>query len=490
MLQKIREASTGWLAGIILGPLIVLFGLWGVQGYFAGKTETYAARITLKPGWFGTDFGAKYKDISVEDYRSRLERERQSQREQLGPRFDQAEFDTPANKHRVIDRMVGEELLNAAASRDGLSISGQQLSDAISELPVFQVDGKFNADRYREALATRSPPQTPIEFEAMARTTLLEQALEQEIALSGVASDTDVDDANRLSRQKRDLRYLELPVPADGQAPTDAELQAWYKAHASDYRTQEQVALEYLELDAATLAVPATIDDATLKQRYDDQKNRYVEPEQRLASHILLNVPANASPAIEKATQAKAAALAVQARAAGADFAALARANSQDEGSKALGGDLGWLSQSAIDQKAFASALYSLKPGQISDPVRTNEGWNVIQLRDVRPGKQIPFENVRAQLERDELKDQREKLFSDRSGKLVDLTLKDSTTLSSAARELGMTVQKTPLITRAGGAGITADPKVLKAAFSRRCSRMDKTATRSTSTARAMNTSW
>ncbi|HEY2346551.1 MAG TPA: SurA N-terminal domain-containing protein [Xanthomonadaceae bacterium] len=466
MLQKIREASSGWLAGIILGPLIVAFGLWGISGYFQGHNDTYAARITLKQGWFGTDIGVKYKDISVDDFRHRLESERQAQREQLKDHFDQAAFDTIENKRKVLDRMVMRELLLAAASRDGLTVSGQQLFDAINAEPAFQMDGKFNGERYREVLSMLNPPKSIGQFEGEKRQDLLVQALPQEITQSGLASAKDIDDAIRLGGQKRDLRYLELPAPVEVAAPADADVAAWYKAHAADYRTQEQVSLEYLELDAAKMAVPTTVDDEELHKLYDEQKNRFLEPEQRLASHILINVPANAGPDVEKAAQAKAAALATKARAAGADFGALAKANSEDEGSKNLGGDLGWLTMSSIDQKAFATALFALKPGQVSDPVRTAEGWHVIVLRDVKQGKQIPFETVRAQLQADALKDEREKQFSDASGKLVDLTLKDSTTLATAAKELGLTIQKTPLFARGGGAGIAANPKVVKAAFS------------------------
>jgi peptidyl-prolyl cis-trans isomerase D len=466
MLRKIREASSGWVVGVILGPLIILFGLWGINGYFTGTADTYAARITVKQGWFGTGIGARYKDISQDEFRKQFEKERQQQRDELKEGFDAAKFDSIANKRLVMDHLVERQLLSAAAARDGIAVSAQQLYDEISAESVFQVDGKFDRDRYKEVLARQNPPMTPAQYEVDLRSDLLWQTLPNEISVSGIAAGSDVADAVRLSDQKRDLRYLALPVPADAAAPTDAELQSWYQAHMPDYRTQEQVSLEYLELDASKLVVPTTVDDETLRQRYGEQKNRFVEPEQRLASHILINVPANAAAATEKAAQAKAAALAAQARAPGADFAALARANSQDEGSRNLGGDLGWLSQGVIQQKAFATALYALKPGQISDPVRTAEGWHVIQLRDVRAGRQIPFESVRADLQRDELKDMREKMYADQSGKLVDLTLKDSTTLAPAARELGLTIQKTPLMTRAGGTGIAADPKVLAAAFS------------------------
>ncbi len=466
MLQKIREMASGWMAKVLLVVIIVTFALWGINGYFSGQTDTYAARITLRAGWLGTGIGAKYKDITAEQFRRKFDQERQRQRAELGARFDAAKFDTIANKREVMDQVVQRELLIAAAARDGLAVSDGELAKAIAAMPAFQVEGKFDPLRYKELLAGQNPPMSAPQYEATVREDMQVRTLPAELVSSGITSDNDIDEFVRLKGQKRDLRYLDITVHDDAAAPTDAELQAWYTAHTADYRTQEQVTLEYLELDAASIQAPTSIDDATLHQRYDEQKNRYIEPEQRLASHILLNVPTGANAATEKAVQAKAVALVAQARAPGADFAALARANSQDEGSKNLGGDLGWLTQKVIEQKAFASALYALKPGTISDPVRSNEGWHVIQLRDVRPGRQIPFETVRAELEKNELKDAREKLYSDRSGKLVDLTLKDSTSLVPVARELGMTIQKTPLITRAGGTGIAADPNVLKAAFS------------------------
>ncbi len=464
MLQKIRDLSSGWFARVFFGLVIVTFSLWGIQGYFSGRVDTYAARSTLRPGWFGTDFGASFKDISPDDFRKQLEQERERQRADQGERFDASKFDAIANKREVLDHLIQRELLLAAATRDGLVISDAQLAKAIAAMPAFQLGGKFDKTMYTETLAGHA--MSPAQFEASQREDMLVLTLPTEISLSGIYGKDQVDEYLRLVQQKRDLRYLDIPAPADAGVPGESELHAWYQKHAADYRTQEQVSLEYLEINAATIPVPDAVDEATLRQRYEEQKNRFIEPEQRLASHILINVPANADAAVEKAAQAKAAALAAQARTPGADFAKLAQANSQDEGSKNLGGDLGWLTRGVIEQKAFASALFALKPGQISDPVRTAEGWHVIELRDVRPGRQVPFESVRDQLQRDALKDQREKLYNDLSGKLVDLTLKDSTTLAPAARALGLPIQKTPLFTRDGGPGIASNPKVLLAAFS------------------------
>ncbi len=463
MLQTLREKTSGWIAIVILGLLIVPFAFFGVNNYFSSRVDTWVARITTKPGWFGSDFGAKTLDISPDEFRARFEQYRQQMRTQQGAKFDPGTFDTPTTRRQVLNQMLQEDLLATAAQQDGLVLPDRQLQEMIMAMPAFQTSGKFDPAQYEAALADRQ--KTPLQFQTRMRQDALTQILPSEIVASGFASDADMDTYLRLSAQKRDLRFLEISAPANAATtPTESGIAAWYNAHAAQYRSPELVALDYLELDAATLALPTSVDEATLRQRYDDQKNRYIEPEQRQASHILIKLPANATAAQVKAAQARAAALAAQARAPGADFAALARANSDDIGSKGLGGDLGWLSP-GVTEKPFETALYALKPGQVSDPVRTAEGWHVIWLHDVRPGKQIPFEQVRPQLLQESLQAERERVFSDLSGKLVDLTLKDPTTLGPAARTLGLTVQKTAPFTRGGGTGIAANPLVLRAAF-------------------------
>jgi peptidyl-prolyl cis-trans isomerase D len=463
MLQTLREKTSGWIAIAILGMLIVPFAFFGVNNYFSNRVDTWVARITTKPGWFGSSFAAKTTDITPEEFRSSFEKYRQQMRSEQGTKFDSAAFDTPTMRRQVLEQMLEKDLLGIAAEQDGLVLSDKQLQDLIVAMPEFQTAGKFDPLQYQMVLSNNQ--MSPRQFESSIRQDILTKMLPDEIKASGLASTADMDAFLRLFAQKRDLRWLEIGAPANGGAtPNDAEIAAWYNSHASQYRSPEQVALEYLELDAASIAVPTSIDEATLRQRYEDQKKRFTEAEQRLASHILIKLPANASAAAEKAAQAKAAAIAAQARAPGADFAALARANSDDLGSKSLGGDLDWISPGVM-LKPFETALYALKPGQISDPVRTTEGWHVIQLRDVRPGKQIPFEQVRAQLEKESLDGERERVFSDRSGKLVDLTLKDPTTLAPAARELGLTVQRTALFSRGGGTGIAANAAVLRSAF-------------------------
>src|SRR5690606_22121655 len=155
----------------------------------------------------------------------------------------------------------------------------------------------------------------------------------------------------------------------------------------------EKDAIESIEVDSAKLDVNLTPDENTLKDRYEKEKSRFVTSEQRLASHILIKVAGSGGPEEQKKALEKAQKIADEAR-AGKDFAELAKASSEDLGSRALGGDLGWLDKGMTDP-AFEGALYSLEKGKISDPVLSPEGYHVIEVREIRPGKTRTFEEVR-----------------------------------------------------------------------------------------------
>jgi peptidyl-prolyl cis-trans isomerase D len=277
-------------------------------------------------------------------------------------------------------------------------------------------------------------------------------------------SEAEVDRYVKLRDQSRDFRYYFVVMPADATPVSDGDLEHYYNAHRDDYMSPEQVALEYLELNAADLEVPAEVDDTTLKARYEEQKARYSVNEQRLASHILVKVDKGADAEAHKQAQAKAQALVEQAR-AGKNFADLAKSSSDDLGSKNQGGDLGWL-EHGLTEPAFDAALFKLNAGEISDPVLTDQGFHVIQLREVKAGSVKPFESVRADLMKEYVESERERRYSEISGRLIDLVYQNPGSLEPAAEALKLKPQRTPLFGREGGPGVAANPNVLKKAFS------------------------
>ncbi|HVT32836.1 MAG TPA: peptidyl-prolyl cis-trans isomerase, partial [Rhodanobacteraceae bacterium] len=319
-------------------------------------------------------------------------------------------------------------------------------------------------DTYKMLLTARG--MSPLSFDALVRDNLAARALPEAVGSSVLVTDATVDAYLRLQDQRRTFRYAKLGKAPEDEAPvSDADIEKYYKDHGTDFVTPERVALEYVELDGSKIEAGGSVDDAVLKERYEKDKSKFVTPEQRLASHILVKVGGKGGPDDQKAALAKAEAIAKEAK-SGKDFAELAKADSDDLGSKNQGGDLGWLEKGMTDE-AFESALFAMKKGDISDPVLSSEGYHVIDLRDVRPGSTRSFEEVRSELAKEYAATERERAYTDKAGRLTDLTYQDPSTLDPAAKELGLTVQKTGLFPRMGGtAGIAANPAVVKAAFS------------------------
>ena len=472
MLQKLREKTSGWIATVILGLLIVPFAFFGVESYMSQRVDTYAARIAQPPSWWPSapqvwpvTYLWSIHDIDAQAYRDRLEAVRMNMREQQGDNFDAKAFESVENKRRILDSLIDEQLMQLAADRDGIVISDAEVRDTIQKMPEFQVDGAFNADRYQLLLASQNPPMTPQGFDARIRDSLKNELIPSGIARSAFVTDAEIDRLMRLLGEHRDVSFVTLPAPAPDTAEvTAAQVDAWYAAHKADYRRPETVRLEYVEVDGSALSATAA-DEAELRKRYQEQIAKYSSAEKREVAHILVAVAANASAADKKAAEAKARQLAAQAQAPGADFAALARANSDDSGSKANGGDLGWIAKGGMPG-AFDDTAFAMQAGEVRGPVKTDFGWHVIKVNDVRAAVQRPFEEVRAELEKDTQEGARERAFNELTGKLVDAAYKTPTSLEPAAKALGLPLQTTPAFSRAGGPGIASDAKVLRVAFS------------------------
>lgn len=472
MLQALREKSSGWIATIILGMLMVPFAFFGMEQYLFQRNDTFVAKIEAPPSWWSSapDWWLVRKalwqkeEISADQFRTRFESLRQQQRQAAGENFDVREFESLDNKRKVLESLVDESVLRMATEREGIAIGDAQVRDTIESIPEFQIDGKFDLQRYRMSLASGVPPRTPAEFDQQVRDTLKQQLLASRLRGSAFVTNTEGQRLISLLSETRDVSYAVLPVSVDTAPVTAAEIASWYKAHPDDFRSPEMVTIEYVDIDAATMALPAAADENMLKTQYEQDKARFTEPEQRLTSHILVKIEAGA--AGEKAAEAKAKALAVQAKAAGADFAALARQNSDDGGSKDGGGDLGWIAQNGQMAKAFEDAVFATPTGTISGPTKSEFGWHIIQVREIKAGREMPFEQARPELERMLAESARERAYNELSGKLVDEVLKSPASLAPAARSANLPVQKLGPFARGQGTGIAANPAVLRAAFS------------------------
>ncbi len=450
MLQELRAKTHGLVAKILLGLIVIAFSFFGVESYFVAQTNDYVAKVGDK-------------EISQQDFRSRFDEFRQQQLQAANGAVDARFFEQPAIKRRILDQLIDEQVLLVANEKLGIAIPAERLRDEISKIPAFQRDGSFDPALYRARLSSQG--MSPKGFDERVAKDLATRELPLGVASSAFVTDEEVNNYLRLRGQLRDIRYITLSKPQlTDDKVSEEEIASYYKEHQDAFMNPEQVAIDYLEIDAAKLDVNLTPDEETLKDRYEKEKNRFVTSEQRLASHILIKVAGKGGPEEQKAALEKAQKIAEDAR-GGKDFAELAKASSDDLGSRALGGDLGWLDKGMTDP-AFEGALYALEKGKISDPVLSPEGYHVIEVRDIRPGKTRTFEEVRGELAKDFGESERERVYNEKSGRMIDLTYEDSTSLEPAAKELGLKIERVPLFSRTGGTGIATNPSVAQAAFS------------------------
>jgi len=480
VLQSIRDRLTGIIAIFIFALLIIPFAFVGVSSYFTSDAVNAVALVNDQ-------------EITSNEFNQGFQNYRRRMQAQLGAAFDPEAFDQPLVRRQFLDRMIDEELLAQVSLDAGLAVTNEALAQAIRSLPAFDVDGEFNSDVYQASLAAQGI--TPGQFEADMRASMVLNQFPLAIATSAIATPWELKNYARLQGQKRAFQAIVVPAAdaaaddaPDAEAAADAAAEeggdeaaeaaaataqpvdeeavvAWYQAHEADYYSEEQVVIEYLELDAARLGGSIEPDEEVLRARFEEQQARFVTPESRLASHILIEVSADAPQVDVETARQTAEDLAARAR-DGEDFAELAREYSQDIGSATEGGDLGWIEPGYMVQ-AFEDGLYELsleKP--VSEPVQTGFGWHVIYLRDIRPAEGMTFTEARDVLAAEYQAEADERRFLEQADRLVDIIYEDPTTLSAAAEELGLEVQEAGPFGRLGGEGIAANPGVVKAAFS------------------------
>jgi len=470
MLQALREKTSGWIAVAIVAVLAVPFAFFGMEQYLFQGTASDVAEVEAPPRWWTSapDWALLRKlvwtseVISAEEFRTAFENERYRRREEQGERFDARAFENPVAKREVLDALIDRAVMRLSARQAGIVASDAQVRRAIEAVEAFQVDGRFDPQRYQLLLLSQNPPLTPQAFQDSVREDLQQAVIPGQVARSAFVTPMQTQRMLRLLEETRDVRFIVLPAPEPDTADlSDEEVAEWHQNHLYLYRAPESVDLEYIEIDGHALPPPPEPDEAHLHQRYEQEKARFTEPEERLVSHILITAKGD-DEAARTAAEAQAQALAEAAR-GGADFAALAREHSAD--AAANGGDLGWVERGMM-VAPFEDALFAMSEGEISAPVHTEFGWHVLHLRQIKAGVQVPFAAVRDELLAQEREAARERQFSDLSGQVVDEVYRNPTSLETAAALAGQEVQRTGHVVRGHSSGFAALPEIQRVAFS------------------------
>jgi len=446
MLQWINDRMKvfGWL---IILPLALVFAVWGVHGIVDFTTRQ--------------DRGLKVngEDLNLERVRDAYQRQL-AQLNRIYPDEVPAAVRT-STQQRIVDQFVSSKLIEQKTNTLHFVASDRDVIDSIQAYQGFQVNGKFNKDSYYALL--RAQGFTPEGFEAEQRQLLKSRALEGGMYLSSFATAKEVARAVALRGETREVGYAMLPLAKylPGAKADEAAIKSYYEAHKQSYKTPESVRLSYVQLRVADAAKDVPVDEAALRAYYDSVKERYVEAEKRRARHVLIQSGTDDAAARKKADEVY-----QEAIKPGADFAALAKKYSQDAGSAAQGGDLGW-AEKTFFVGPFADAVFAMKPGEIKGPVKTQFGWHVIKLEEIAPGKSRSFEDVKAELEPDYRKSEAERRFGERQEKIEQLAFEQSDSLEPVAKALGLKIEEIPVFYKGlAGNELAANPKVVQAAFS------------------------
>ncbi len=295
---------------------------------------------------------------------------------------------------QAIESLVEQELVYQEALRQGISVTPQELADALMRDPSFQENGRFiGVERYRAMFGANRASVG--EFEEQRRRDLVVDKFRMMVGDGVTVSDAEVEQEFLKKNEKASVDYLVVdPAKARPKSPPgETDLQKWYDGHKDRYMRGEGRTGLYVLFSAAELAAAQNVTDEDVAAAYERLKaTRYSNGEQRRASHILFKADNAAAPDAVAKVEKKAREILKRAR-AGEDFAALARKYSEDS-SATSGGDLGLFGRGQM-VKEFEDAAFSLPVGGISDPVRTVYGFHIIQVTDSRPARIVPLDEAR-----------------------------------------------------------------------------------------------
>lgn len=457
MFDSIRDHKK-YLMGFLLILIIPSFVLFGVEGYtrFSEGGEAVAT--------------VDGKDIKRADWEQAHREESQRLREAM-PTIDPAMLDSDEARYATLERMVRDRVVAAAAQNLKLYTSDQRLARELQSNPTIAAmrrpDGSLDVEAYRQLLSRQG--MTPEMFEASVRADLSQRQVLQSVQNSGFASNAMARVSLDAFFEKRQLRSKTFAAKdfTSRVNPSDADIEAFYQQNQALFQASEQADVEYLVLDAAALEKSAALNEADLRSYYEQNVAQLSGAEERRASHILLSVPAGATPEQKAEVRKKAEDLLAQVKADPSKFAELAKANSQDPGSAPNGGDLDFFGRGAM-VPPFEQAVFALKKGEISNLVESDFGLHIIQLTDIKAPPQRSFAELRPQIEEALRKQQAQRQFAESADTFTNMVYEQPDSLQPTAERLKLQVQTAKGLQRTpapGDNGVLANRRLLEALF-------------------------
>jgi peptidyl-prolyl cis-trans isomerase D len=426
MMHWMRRVAPYLLAAVLIAFVVSLayFGTSGSSGGGGGQT----AVVTVD----GDTVTAVAFDRA---YRAAVEQTRQM----VGDRWTEELPRTLRLREQVVERLIDERLVAQGAAREGIVVSDAELAEQIMHIGAFQEAGRFSRERYVRLLAMTQPPMAPGDFEADFRTELVRQRLQALIAEGAKVSEAELRQAWEVDRSRVRAGYLLVPTGSgEGLQATDAELDAYYQAHAAEFTQPERRRLLAAVLPTASVPAPA-VTDADVEAAYKARRAQFEQPARSKVSHVLIKVPAVGGSGAEDQAKARAESALGRIR-GGADFAQVAKEMSEDPSTASRGGDLGLIAQGELVPEVD-KLIQSLKPGEVGGPIRSPFGYHVVKVFEVVPGSRKDLKEVAPTLRATLTTEGQLRAHRDRAQE-AQRALLVAADFATEARRLGLTVRE------------------------------------------------
>jgi peptidyl-prolyl cis-trans isomerase D len=403
--------------------------------------------------------------VSVGEFQRTYYRQRQIYDRLYQGRLDENMLRQLGLEEQVFEGLVSDRLVELEAKRLGVSVSDEALARAIATSPEFQDDGRFiGTAEIRRRLELQGLSEE--EFERSLRRQLLRQSLESLLGASVPVSDAEVEREFRRRTEQVKLEYVLADAARfeAGVQPAESEIAARFEAKQDAYGIPEKRVVSYVLLDRATLQPQVAVTDRDLELHYQDHREEFRQEEEACASHVLVKVKAGEAGEGHPEAEARAIAqgLLDQVK-GGADFAALARAKSEDQGSAPNGGDLGCFPPGRMVPE-FDDAVFALQPGQVSDLVKTSFGYHVIRLASWRESTVLPLAQVKERI-RASVTETKVRNLGEQKAQAMAEALARGQSLDEAAKGQGLAVQKSAPFARGETPGVLASPVLVARVF-------------------------
>jgi peptidyl-prolyl cis-trans isomerase D len=431
MLNLMRKHAGSWMIKVVLFVICVVFVFWGV-GSMRSRKATQVAKINGEV-------------ITQQVYRQAYYRLLDNYRRIYGDQYSDALLKMLHPEETALDQLVNKTLMMQEAERLDIEVGDQELAQSIRSMPAFQNNGVFDYRRYNLVLAQNNLTAEQFEKERAEEITLNKL---RAVVLNGViVTEDEARQWYEWFNTQVDLEYVCFsPSRYKDIRPKPEQLQAYFKEHADNYRTEPRIKVTYLYFNPDDYKADVHISAEQIAEYYNSHTDEFKTPKRVKARHILIKVDEGADEKVVEAKKAEAMKIYEKA-AAGQDFAALAKKYSEGP-SKAQGGELGWFTHDKM-VASFADKAFEMKAGEISQPVRTRFGWHIIKVEQVEEATTTSLEAASETI-RKKLTDEQAKSIALEKAEAVYDSVFDGDDLAAAGQAHQVAVHTTDFFTAKG----------------------------------------